>query len=231
LGLNSAHGKGRGSHPSQCVAAPAAALPRPPTSGACSANLMTIDDLTYTGPTWGPWILTSDLELHYINAMRIYVKFEDLNSVCSVLKHVCITIYNVYALSIELNDPIDPYISIYLCNAIRAVLKFSNIDLETVEDFNGKQAARKFFANFVVPKRNVSPKKRMAVLEKYRFKCAYCGATALDGVTLEVNHILPISKGGSNDMENLQILCKPCNIGKFDRIISFDSGSDDVQPA
>jgi 5-methylcytosine-specific restriction enzyme A len=192
---------------------------------------MTIDDLTYTRPTWGPWILTCDLALHYIKGMRIYVKFEDLDSVYTVLKHVCIASSTVYTLSNKLNDPIDPYISIYLSNAIRDVLKFSSIDLETVEDFNGKQAARKFFANFVVPKRNVSPKKRMDVLEKYRFKCAYCGATALDGVALEVDHIIPISKGGSNDMENLQILCKPCNIGKFDRIISFDSGSDDVHPA
>ena len=231
MGLSSAHGKGRGSHPSQCVAAPAAALPRPPTSGACSANLMTTDNLTYTGPTWGPWILTNDLALHYINAMRICVKFEDLDSVYSVLRHVCVVSSTVYSLSKDVNDPIDPYISIYLSNAIRAVLKFSGIDLGTGENFNGKQAAKKFFADFVLSKRNVSPKKRMAVLEKYKFKCAYCGATALDGVALEVDHIIPISKGGSNDMENLQILCKPCNIGKFDRIISFDSSSDDVQPA
>lgn len=208
-----------------------AALPRPPTSGACSANPMAIDDLTYTKPSWGPWILTSDLQLHYINAMRICVKFEDLNSVYSIFKHVCLVSSTVYSLSLKLNDPIDPYISIYLSNAIRDVLGFSGIDLENVEDIYGKQAARKFYDRFAAPKRNVSPKKRMDVLERYKFKCAYCGASASDGVTLEVDHIVPVSKGGSNDMDNLQILCKPCNIGKFNRIISFDSGSNDVQPA
>lgn len=31
---------------------------------------------------------------------------------------------------------------------------------------------------------------------------------------LEVDHVVPISKGGTNDLDNLQTLCEPCNQAK-----------------
>lgn len=43
-------------------------------------------------------------------------------------------------------------------------------------------------------------------------KCVECGATEDDeNVTLEVDHIIPVHKGGDNKENNLQILCRPCN--------------------
>jgi hypothetical protein len=41
-------------------------------------------------------------------------------------------------------------------------------------------------------------------------ECAHCGATE----RLEVDHIVPRSRGGYSQPSNLQILCKPCNIKK-----------------
>jgi hypothetical protein len=46
------------------------------------------------------------------------------------------------------------------------------------------------------------------LLEKWGHKCAYCGAT---NVPLEVEHIQPRSKGGSNRVSNLTIACHDCN--------------------
>jgi hypothetical protein len=46
------------------------------------------------------------------------------------------------------------------------------------------------------------------LLEKWGHKCAYCGAT---NVPLEVEHIQPKSKGGSNRVSNLTIACHSCN--------------------
>jgi hypothetical protein len=43
--------------------------------------------------------------------------------------------------------------------------------------------------------------------------CAHCG-TAQD---LQVDHVLPYTRGGTNDFKNLQPLCRTCNIVKGNR--------------
>lgn len=47
-------------------------------------------------------------------------------------------------------------------------------------------------------------------------RCNLCGASAKDGVTLHVDHIEPRSKAPKKqwDLDNLQVLCSDCNIGK-----------------
>lgn len=56
------------------------------------------------------------------------------------------------------------------------------------------------------------------VLARDKWKCRSCGRTAKeDGVLLEVDHIIPRSKGGNDDISNLQTLCKKCNIGKSNK--------------
>jgi 5-methylcytosine-specific restriction endonuclease McrA len=47
-------------------------------------------------------------------------------------------------------------------------------------------------------------------------KCRLCGAAPSDGAKLQVDHIVPWSKGGATVLTNLQILCEQCNIGKSD---------------
>ena len=46
------------------------------------------------------------------------------------------------------------------------------------------------------------------LLEKHQHKCAYCG---VKNVPLQIDHIHPKSKGGSNRVGNLAIACEPCN--------------------
>jgi hypothetical protein len=55
---------------------------------------------------------------------------------------------------------------------------------------------------------------RYQVLKRDKHRCQSCGATAKDGAKLQIDHIKPVSKGGSNDLENLQVLCRDCNLGK-----------------
>lgn len=64
-------------------------------------------------------------------------------------------------------------------------------------------------------KRDIPPGLRFKVLNRDCFRCCACGATrALDPtVELEVDHIVPYSKGGETVLENLQTLCKRCNRG------------------
>ena len=45
--------------------------------------------------------------------------------------------------------------------------------------------------------------------------CTYCRARASS--TSHIDHIIPVNQGGSNDRENLQLLCAGCNLRKSDR--------------
>lgn len=56
---------------------------------------------------------------------------------------------------------------------------------------------------------------RYQVLKRDR-NCQLCGAGPDQG-PLQVDHILPRSQGGTNAIENLQVLCSPCNRGKSNR--------------
>lgn len=60
----------------------------------------------------------------------------------------------------------------------------------------------------------VTPSLRYDVMRRDGFRCCICGRTASNGVELEVDHIVPISKGGSTTYNNLQTLCRECNRGK-----------------
>jgi len=63
---------------------------------------------------------------------------------------------------------------------------------------------------------------REYLLEKWGRKCAYCGAK---DTPLEVEHIQPKSKGGSNRVSNLTLACRPCNQAKGNQeIADFLSG-------
>jgi hypothetical protein len=56
---------------------------------------------------------------------------------------------------------------------------------------------------------------RYSILRRDGFKCRNCGATPDDRrVRLQVDHIVPVAKGGSDDPSNLQTLCQDCNLGK-----------------
>ena len=64
--------------------------------------------------------------------------------------------------------------------------------------------------------RSLNYRVRFRVLQRDGYRCCACGALpAKDpNVVLHIDHIIPVSYGGSNDMENLQTLCAKCNLGK-----------------
>lgn len=68
----------------------------------------------------------------------------------------------------------------------------------------------------------ISKKNRFEVFKRDSFQCQYCGQSAPD-VILEIDHIAPVSKGGSDDITNLITSCFDCNRGKSDRTIDDNS--------
>lgn len=91
---------------------------------------------------------------------------------------------------------------------------FSDI-ITCYERARGKKGQMTFIEQ---QRRVVTDSLRYDVLKRDGFRCCVCGATASDGVKLEVDHIIPVSKGGKSTMDNLQTLCERCNRGKRDKI-------------
>ena len=67
--------------------------------------------------------------------------------------------------------------------------------------------------------RNINWRLRALVLLRDGARCQLCGAIPQDGVRLHVDHIEPWSEGGETVIENLQILCEACNIGKSNLVM------------
>lgn len=65
------------------------------------------------------------------------------------------------------------------------------------------------------PIRYISKKDRQSVLDKFNHNCKFCGSEK----DLHIDHIIPISKGGKNNITNLQVLCRTCNLKKGDKIL------------
>lgn len=58
---------------------------------------------------------------------------------------------------------------------------------------------------------------RARIINRDNSSCQMCGAKVSDGVTLHVDHIVPVSRGGQTRDDNLQALCQDCNLGKSNR--------------
>lgn len=95
-------------------------------------------------------------------------------------------------------------------NALREFVNWANDQKVSMEprdqaDLNSRKTPR-----------NVNWRLRAKVLMRDSAKCRLCGATPADGAKLHVDHIQPWAKGGETTIDNLQILCEVCNIGKGD---------------
>lgn len=70
--------------------------------------------------------------------------------------------------------------------------------------------------------RTINPQLRNEILERNGFTCQLCGAGPGDTdpfnphrkVRLHIDHIIPISQGGTDNKDNLRVLCSACNQGR-----------------
>ena len=69
------------------------------------------------------------------------------------------------------------------------------------------------------PRIPIPPEVRKYVFERDFYHCQSCGKTNSEA-NLNVDHIIPLARGGKNDLSNLQTLCSNCNQRKRDRIDS-----------
>lgn len=63
-----------------------------------------------------------------------------------------------------------------------------------------------------------TPQEWRNLCSKFDNRCVCCGA---NNVVLAVDHIVPVSQGGTSNISNIQPLCKSCNSSKGTRIIDY----------
>lgn len=90
-------------------------------------------------------------------------------------------------------------------NVVYGKRKFENMSLPEIGKINPdyeKELRKKAF--------------KSAVTTDGKYICAYCGNIFPNRIPMQVDHIIPLNKGGKTVPENLQILCKYCNGKKGD---------------
>lgn len=68
-----------------------------------------------------------------------------------------------------------------------------------------------------VERGRVSNKMRFSIYARDGYRCRKCGVSQRYA-TLEIDHIIPIAKGGKSTYDNLQTLCHKCNVEKGDKL-------------
>jgi hypothetical protein len=64
----------------------------------------------------------------------------------------------------------------------------------------------------------ISKRVRFSVFARDNFTCVYCGEQP-PAVVLNLEHVIPVCKGGTDDEANLRTACWDCNAGKGDKEI------------
>jgi 5-methylcytosine-specific restriction endonuclease McrA len=84
-------------------------------------------------------------------------------------------------------------------------LKEQVTNYEAVEDNLRRDTNRKTIPDDV----------KLVVWSRDKGACVRCGASK----ELHFDHIIPLARGGSDEAENIQVLCRTCNLAKSDRIV------------
>jgi 5-methylcytosine-specific restriction endonuclease McrA len=110
----------------------------------------------------------------------------------------------------------------HLFQSLISKLKYKNIYVDEYDNIKktgviNEEETHNILEKNIDNKNVVRAGMRWQVFERDEFKCVACGKSAQNGAILHVDHILPRSKGGKEEMDNYQTLCHLCNIGKSNK--------------
>lgn len=86
------------------------------------------------------------------------------------------------------------------------------------DKINGNDSRNSSFKQGLIAKRRIefnklSNERKLLLIERDGHECKICKAQ----MHLTVDHVMPLSRGGSDDLKNLQLLCKSCNSQKSNK--------------
>ena len=93
---------------------------------------------------------------------------------------------------------------------------------ETIAELINVLQSKLTASAFAKEQRTLMTKKlREFIKNRDNFTCCSCGNSVQiePNLLLEIDHIIPVSKGGYTQEDNLQTLCWKCNRAKSDKII------------
>ena len=64
----------------------------------------------------------------------------------------------------------------------------------------------------------ISKQERIKIHKMFAWRCAYCGEY-VDFAKMTVDHIIPVRRGGKDEMSNYYPACKPCNSTKGSMLV------------
>lgn len=73
-----------------------------------------------------------------------------------------------------------------------------------------KEIVPEGYEKITVLRKIITEDERNEIFDRDKWKCVFCG----DSNDLQIDHIIPFSKGGTTEDNNLQTLCKSCNVKK-----------------
>lgn len=96
------------------------------------------------------------------------------------------------------------------------------VEADSVRRINESKVIIEYVANEASRPREKAKRKslrsvRGRVFEKSNGKCAYCDSQLIESGNWHVDHVVPISRGGADEIENMVAACHRCNTKKSDK--------------
>ena len=100
------------------------------------------------------------------------------------------------------------FVFIYISATLIYIIVLNNIDEKATNQEEEKAKAQ------TNNRKTLPSDVRKQVWERDEGKCTKCGSSE----DIELDHIIPLAKGGSNNKNNIQLLCAPCNRSKGSKV-------------
>ena len=173
--------------------------------------------------------MASNFKINTLNYLMKYFDFVINDETLENLSRLYLLINKAENLSMEHRVSVEPYIPEYVMCYISPQGKselinsflFSSINIGNL--FNLARSAVIKKEKRKVQRAMMTPELREAIIRRDNWTCRMCGNSVFKepNLLLEVDHIIPLSKGGKTEPNNLQTLCWRCNRAKSDKIMAI----------